>query len=102
MTHVNPEYMGRLARTLSERGVRLIGPTPEGNETPLETRELYRQQLSVLLDEGVDALQLETFNALSQLTALIGLVQELDRPRGCCDRFTPIISSRCTTTCTDA
>ena len=28
----------------------------------------------------MDALQLETFNALSQLTALIGLVQELDDP----------------------
>ena len=25
MTHVNPEYMGKLARTLAERGVRLIG-----------------------------------------------------------------------------
>ena len=57
-----------------------IGPTLAGNETPLETREIYRDQLGALVDEGVDALQLETFGALTQLTAVMGLIQELDEP----------------------
>ena len=46
MTHVNPEYMGRMARTLAERGARLIGGCCEVH--PAHVREMhgYLQMLS--------------------------------------------------------
>ena len=35
-----------------------IGPTLEGNESPSEATEVYREQLRALIDEGADALKL--------------------------------------------
>ena len=39
MTHVNPEYMGKLARTLTDRGVRLVGGCCEVH--PPHIREMH-------------------------------------------------------------
>ena len=43
MTHVNPEYMGRLARTFAERGVRLLGGCCEVHPQHIREMRNYLQ-----------------------------------------------------------
>ena len=55
-----------------------VGPTLEGRETPQELREIYREQIGALLDAGVDALLLETFNSLLHVVAVLEVAQEFN------------------------
>jgi len=57
-----------------------IGPTLDVRETPQEARAIYRQQISALVDAGVDALLLETFTSLLHVSAVLEVVQELEAP----------------------
>ncbi|HIM57291.1 MAG TPA: hypothetical protein EYM39_11345, partial [Candidatus Latescibacteria bacterium] len=53
-----------------------IGPTLEGNESPSEATGVYREQLRALIDEGVDALKLETFRSLDHLASILKVAAE--------------------------
>ena len=55
-----------------------IGPTPEQRESPREIRDIYRGQVETLLAEGIDALLLETFTNVAQITALLDLIRDCD------------------------
>ena len=59
-----------------------IGPLPQllrpaGPLTPETARETFREQVELLLDEGVDLLVLETFRQLSMLEEAVGAVREV-------------------------
>lgn len=51
-----------------------VGPGLEELRSPEELREVYGPQLEVLVDQGVDALLLETFASLEELLGLVDLV----------------------------
>ncbi len=51
-----------------------IGPSIAGFQGGEALREVYGSQLTTILDEGVDALLLETFNSLEEVAALVELI----------------------------
>ena len=55
-----------------------IGPTPEGDEPVDEARDIYREQMTALLAEGVDALQIETFRTLNHVEVILDIAAEVD------------------------
>ena len=55
-----------------------VGPTLEVSEAAEELEMIYREQFEALLDEGVDALLLETFTSLPHVTAILELLQTFD------------------------
>lgn len=56
-----------------------IGPTLAMRESPLEARDIYREQIEALA--GVDALLLETFTSLLHVVAILEILQSiLDAP----------------------
>lgn len=57
-----------------------IGPTQTNNETQQEAKQVYAEQLDVLLEAGVDAIVLETFTFLPHLQAVLELIGESDNP----------------------
>ncbi|MBI4306804.1 MAG: homocysteine S-methyltransferase family protein, partial [Chloroflexi bacterium] len=54
-----------------------IGPTRSGTEDPIGLEKIYREQLSVLINEGVDAVLLETFRSIEHALALVALAKEM-------------------------
>ena len=54
-----------------------IGPTARPLTTADAVEECYREQIKTLAIAGADALLLETFNSLSQLELIIGLIRSL-------------------------
>jgi methionine synthase I (cobalamin-dependent)/5,10-methylenetetrahydrofolate reductase len=56
-----------------------VGPTLSGGESKMEAADVYREQISVLVEEGVDGLLLETFASLSHVDAVIDIVRSLDK-----------------------
>jgi len=53
-----------------------IGPTLEGNESPAEATGIYREQLRALMDEGVDAVKIETFRSLEHVASILEVAAE--------------------------
>ena len=54
-----------------------IGPSSEADLSSEQISDTYLEQIQALIDEGVDALQLETFSSLTQLKTLLALIQSL-------------------------
>ena len=52
-----------------------VGPPPQDLQSASPLEETYLEQLEILIEEGVDALLLETFNSLDQLLGLIRLIK---------------------------
>ncbi len=52
-----------------------LGPTLAMRESPLEARDIYRQQIEALT--GVDALLLETFTSLPHVAAVLEVLQQI-------------------------
>lgn len=52
-----------------------VGPTLEMRESPLEARDIYREQIEALV--GVDALLLETFTSLLHVAAILEILQDI-------------------------
>ena len=57
-----------------------LGPPLPATQAPRPASDLYRAQIEALVEGGVDALLLETFTCLEQVTALLELLQDLDNP----------------------
>lgn len=66
-----------IAGAVGPLGIRIepLGPT-----TFAETREIYREQIRILVDEGVDLLVLETFTRLDELREAIFAAREIAGP----------------------
>ena len=66
-----------IAGAVGPLGIRIepLGPT-----TFAETREIYREQIRILVDEGVDLLVLETFTRLDELREAIFAAREVAGP----------------------
>jgi len=78
--------LARLAIAESERDdiyiVGSVGPLgvgihPYGRVSQEEAREVYHEQLSALIDAGVDAIQFETFNEHKELLLAISVAREI-------------------------
>jgi homocysteine S-methyltransferase len=54
-----------------------VGPTLEVRESPLEARDIYREQIEALTSGGVDALLLETFTSLLHVAVILEILQEI-------------------------
>jgi len=52
-----------------------VGPTPTGGESAAEATDTYREQVSTLVFEGVDAILLETFTSTAHMKAVLALVK---------------------------
>ncbi len=57
-----------------------LGPPLSAAQSPRTASDLYCAQIESLVASGVDALLLETFTCLDQVTALLELLQDLDNP----------------------
>lgn len=58
-----------------------IGPSCNDELSAEEVAEIYQEQINALITEGVDALLLETFNSLAEVTNLLQLINTLpDKP----------------------
>ena len=66
-----------IAGAVGPLGIRIepLGPT-----TFAETREIYREQIRILVDEGVDLLVLETFTRLDELREALFAAREVAGP----------------------
>lgn len=53
-----------------------LGPPLRPVVDPIEIRDIYRRQVEILIDEGVDALLLETFASLKQARAVVSVIRE--------------------------
>ncbi|MEE8362716.1 MAG: homocysteine S-methyltransferase family protein, partial [Dehalococcoidia bacterium] len=57
-----------------------IGPTPAADEPAEGAAAIYREQVFALVDEGVDALIVETFTSMAQVAVVLGVVGEHSHP----------------------
>lgn len=54
-----------------------IGPTQNSEESQIDVREIYREQIDALLAEEVDALIIETFDSLAHMEIVLNVLGKL-------------------------